>query len=314
MPGDSWHVLRWCWQRPPPTHSLHSLLLRWCWQMLAPPHSLHALLMRWCGQMRAPPLPRIRAISFARLPLEAKVLSAQISASVSSFRSSRFVFGDFADEPDRRWMAAIACARSIHTNPRALHTWQSVLCWRSSSPVHGMFLPPTPLSASAAGALRCHQSARGKAAVPPSIRREHIAPTPFCTRTRAVNNLTASHSHMQSLNCCQREDSAVRHRGAPERARNGFPYSATVGPHAKVQPPGPASTVGVGIVFDAGQGGHGPSGSGLVVAGACPACPCFSRAGHNCGQASKIANAPCFCAYSRKGPADLSAVMFPQRF
>jgi hypothetical protein len=41
---------------------------------------------------------------------KAKVLSAQISASVSSFRPSRFVFGDFADEPDRRWMAAIACA------------------------------------------------------------------------------------------------------------------------------------------------------------------------------------------------------------
>jgi hypothetical protein len=47
-----------------------------------------------------PPLPRIRAIKSARLPLEAKLLSAQINASVSSFRSSRFVLGDFADEPD----------------------------------------------------------------------------------------------------------------------------------------------------------------------------------------------------------------------
>jgi len=35
---------------PPPTHSLHWLLLRWCWQKLAPLHSLHLLLWRWCGQ------------------------------------------------------------------------------------------------------------------------------------------------------------------------------------------------------------------------------------------------------------------------
>jgi hypothetical protein len=62
--------------------------------------------------MLAPPLPRIRAISSARLPLEAKVLSAQISASVSSFRSSRFVFGDFAGSK------VDGCNRLRSINPR----------------------------------------------------------------------------------------------------------------------------------------------------------------------------------------------------